>query len=75
MQTIRITGLDRTLQCTVTIGVSHGFKQAAALDGAMRQADAALYKGKAAGRNRVEVVQAAYSNQLIPSRSGTNGMP
>ena len=34
----------------------------------MRQANAALYRGKAAGRNRVEVVQPAYSNQLIASR-------
>lgn len=37
----------------------------------MRQADAALYKGKAAGRNRVEVVGAAYSNQLIQRRAAS----
>ena len=70
-QTIRVAGLERSLQCTVTIGVSHSFKDATALDNAMRQADAALYRGKAAGRNRVEVVQPAYSNQLIQSRGET----
>jgi diguanylate cyclase (GGDEF)-like protein len=43
------------LRCTVTIGVSLGFPDEPALDGAMRQADAALYRGKAAGRNRVEL--------------------
>ena len=37
----------------------------------MRQADAALYQGKAAGRNRVEVMQAAYSNQFMVSRELT----
>ena len=70
-QTIRVAGLERSLQCTVTIGVSHSFKDATALDNAMRQADAALYRGKAAGRNRVEMVQPAYSNQLIQSRGET----
>ncbi|MCU1716687.1 GGDEF domain-containing protein [Pseudomonas sp. 5P_3.1_Bac2] len=40
--------------CTVTIGVSEAFTCAEALDGAMQQADAALYRGKSAGRNRVE---------------------
>ena len=70
-QTIRVAGLERSLQCTVTIGVSHSFKDATVLDSAMRQADAALYRGKAAGRNRVEMVQPAYSNQLIQSRGET----
>ena len=68
-QSIRIKGLDKALQCTVTIGISSRFEDAGAVDSAMRQADAALYKGKAAGRNRVEVVQPAYSNQFIASRS------
>ena len=68
-QSIRIKGLDNALQCTVTIGISSRFEDAGAVDSAMRQADAALYKGKAAGRNRVEVVQPAYSNQFIASRS------
>ncbi|MGB6009527.1 diguanylate cyclase [Castellaniella sp.] len=42
------------VQCTVTIGVSAGFASAGALDEVLRQADAALYRGKTSGRNRVE---------------------
>lgn len=42
------------LRCTVTVGVSDSFADAAALDHAMQAADAALYRGKKAGRNRVE---------------------
>lgn len=50
-----IHGTGVTLRCTVTIGVSHPFASPDALDGAMRDADAALYRGKVAGRNRVEL--------------------
>ena len=53
-QTIEISGSDEPLRCTVTIGVSGDFASLPALEGAMRAADAALYRGKAAGRNRVE---------------------
>lgn len=42
------------IRCTATIGVSHGFAGTQALDDIMRQADAALYRGKMSGRNRVE---------------------
>ena len=42
------------LRCTVTIGVSDSFASAAGLSQAMQQADAALYRGKNTGRNRVE---------------------
>ena len=42
------------IRCTVTIGVSTGFASADALDEVLWQADAALYRGKTAGRNRVE---------------------
>lgn len=42
------------MQCTATIGVSRGFSATQALDDIMRQADAALYQGKASGRNRVQ---------------------
>lgn len=42
------------IQCTATIGVSRGFSSTQALDDIMRQADAALYQGKASGRNRVQ---------------------
>lgn len=68
-QSMHIKGLDKALQCSVTIGISSRFEEAGAMEAAMRQADVALYRGKAAGRNRVEVVQPAYSNQLIPARS------
>lgn len=43
------------VHCTVTIGVSHGFIGEALLEQAMRQADVALYRGKSAGRNRIEL--------------------
>ena len=43
------------LRCTVTIGVSGSFDSEAGLDHALQEADAALYRGKHAGRNRVEV--------------------
>lgn len=42
------------IQCTATIGVSMGFASTQLLDEFMRQADAAMYRGKVAGRNRVE---------------------
>lgn len=50
------TSPDRPLRCTVTLGVSAGLTSAQALDACIQQADAALYRGKAAGRNRVECV-------------------
>lgn len=47
-------GADQPLRCTVTIGISDGFSSIQALDEAMQQADAALYRGKSSGRNRIE---------------------
>ena len=41
------------IRCTATIGVSDAFTEADDFDRAMQQADDALYRGKAAGRNRV----------------------
>ena len=49
------------VRCTVTIGISMGFASAEALDEVLQQADAALYRGKASGRNRVEWGVAAVS--------------
>ncbi len=49
---------DLPLRCTVTIGVSAAFTESQAFDEYIQQADAALYRGKAAGRNRVEWAQA-----------------
>src|SRR3546814_3034308 len=51
---IKVAGSDQLLGCTATIGVSQHFYGAHGLEEALRQADAALYKGKAAGRNRIE---------------------
>ncbi len=51
---VPLPGAKAVLRCTVTIGVSMPFHAADGLDAAMQQADAALYRGKAAGRNRVE---------------------
>ncbi|MFV9657349.1 GGDEF domain-containing protein [Pseudomonas sp. NY15366] len=52
-------GQTQAIRCTATIGVADAFNTAQAFDGALQHADAALYRGKAAGRNRVEWGQAA----------------
>lgn len=52
---ITIAGLDLPLRCSVTIGVSPAFYGVNGLEQALHLADSALYKGKAAGRNRVEI--------------------
>ena len=52
---VPIDGRQEAIRCTVTIGVSHAFVGDDRLDRAMQQADTALYRGKAAGRNRVEL--------------------
>ncbi|WP_313075005.1 GGDEF domain-containing protein [Melaminivora sp.] len=53
-ESVPLPGLDQPLRCTVTIGVSPAFRSPDGLDAAMQEADIALYRGKAAGRNRVE---------------------
>lgn len=60
---IQMTGADHPLHCTITIGVSQSFASSHVLEDAMREADAALYRGKAAGRNRIEWAQVAHCNQ------------
>jgi diguanylate cyclase (GGDEF)-like protein len=47
-------GLTQPIQCTATVGVSDAFTSTHALDEYLQHADAALYRGKTAGRNRVE---------------------
>ena len=54
-QALHIAEAEQPLRCTVTIGLSQPFKGTEALEEAMRQADEALYRGKAGGRNRVEL--------------------
>ena len=59
-QAIEIAGGALPLHCTVTIGVSQHFASAQGMEDALRQADAALYRGKGAGRNRIELAPAGH---------------
>ena len=52
------------IRCTVTIGVSESFSHPQALDAVLQQADAALYRGKASGRDRVE---SAFATLPLPA--------
>ncbi len=49
------TRQNQPIRCTATIGVSDHFTSAQAFDEFFQQADAALYRGKTAGRNQVEL--------------------
>ena len=51
---VPVPGIATPLRCTVTIGISEPFDGPDGFDTAMQQADAALYRGKAGGRNRIE---------------------
>lgn len=51
---IVLDGIEQPLRCTVTIGMSAAFQGEGRFEDALRQADAALYRGKAAGRDCVE---------------------
>lgn len=55
-------GLDPAIRCTATIGVSTAFSSTQGFDESMQQVDAALYRGKAAGHNRVEWAQTQEAN-------------
>lgn len=52
--TILTVALHTHIRCTVTLGVSPRFTSPQTFDQNLQQADAALYRGKTAGRNRVE---------------------
>ena len=67
---VPIGGGREPIRCTATIGVSHSFTSARGFDRAMQQADAALYHGKAAGRNRV--VQSSDTDST-PAATQANG--
>ena len=56
-QAINTTGEGYQLHCTVTVGISHPFAHLHAFEDAMQEADDALYRGKATGRNRIEWAQ------------------
>ncbi len=60
-QATKVAGSGHLLHCTVTIGISPHFYGAHGLEDALRQADSALYKGKAAGRNRIESANISHS--------------
>lgn len=53
-QAFNIESLTQPLYCTLTIGIAPCFYSEHGLENALRQADSALYRGKSAGRNRVE---------------------
>ena len=55
--------LHGSVTCTATIGVSNPFITSKAFDITLQQADAALYRGKSAGRNRVQRADPEY---LVP---------
>ncbi|MGJ4803632.1 GGDEF domain-containing protein [Luteimonas sp. SDU82] len=62
------------LRCTVTVGISGRFTDEASLARAMQAADAALYRGKSAGRNRVEWARQA-ADAPCPPEHGRASWP
>lgn len=54
---VPLPGAPEPLRCTATVGISRPFHGPDGLDAAMQEADAALYRGKAAGRSRIEWAQ------------------
>lgn len=60
-QATKVAGSGHLLHCTVTIGISQHFYGAHGLEDALRQADSALYRGKAAGRNRIALANIPHS--------------
>ncbi|BFO03684.1 diguanylate cyclase [Pseudomonas guariconensis] len=65
VQDLRVVVLDRRLQITVSVGLAGCRAQQLApnLDSLLAQADQALYRAKAAGRNRI--VQAEAQRQVV----------
>lgn len=68
-QAIKVTGSVDVLRCTVTIGVSPPFHGVHELEDALSEADAALYRGKAAGRNRIESADVGVSVSVEGAKS------
>ncbi|WP_182287004.1 GGDEF domain-containing protein [Comamonas testosteroni] len=58
--------LHGSVTCTATIGVSNPFITSKAFDITLQQADIALYRGKSAGRNRVQRADPEYLVPQVP---------
>ena len=70
-EVIMLSGLEQPLHCTITIGISPAFHSGQGFEDALRQADVALYKGKAAGRDRVEGPPGSGGRDLAPVPEST----
>ncbi|AFU43944.1 diguanylate cyclase [Acidovorax sp. KKS102] len=61
---VRTDSAHGAIRCTATVGISEPFDSAEAMDENLQLADAALYRGKVLGRNRVEWAQALQARGL-----------
>lgn len=52
--TLQISAIRPSLACSLSIGVAEAVKEYTSLDAWVRATDAALYRAKAAGRNRID---------------------
>jgi diguanylate cyclase (GGDEF)-like protein len=64
---IPVGGDGQSVQCTVSIGVSQPFDGPHAWEAANVQADRAMYRAKAAGRNRVQIADRPDNAAGLPS--------
>ncbi len=70
-QPFAVSRCNQPLHCTVTLGISPPFLGAHGLEDALQQADAALYRGKEAGRNRIE---RSLAHDASSSRDAANAL-
>lgn len=66
-QAVSRSGAQGPLRCTVTIGISQVLRGVDGVEAALQEADAALYRGKKAGRNRIEWAHGGALQQAAPS--------
>ncbi|HEX5756249.1 MAG TPA: GGDEF domain-containing protein [Arenimonas sp.] len=64
---LRLAHAGHALQVTISIGVASGDATRCSVDALYREADAALYRAKAGGRNRVECADAAAAAATMPA--------
>ncbi|WP_407716172.1 GGDEF domain-containing protein [Comamonas testosteroni] len=67
--------LHGSVTCTATIGISNPFIASHAFDLALQQADAALYRGKRGGRNRVQRVELEDLRMQAPEGQAASSSP